>query len=117
MGIQTAIDGRISRDGRVRGKFLHRFANPGQFMRASGKFLPWLAASGLIVTATGLAWGLFFAPADWQATVTPSESCMSTSRYARGWHRPAIWGWRCAHSSLSSGDIRSRTWRLLRLVR
>ena len=66
VGIQTAIDGRISRDGRVRGKFLHRFANPGQFMRASGKFLPWLAASGLIVTATGLAWGLFFAPADWQ---------------------------------------------------
>ena len=66
VGIQTAIDGRISRDGRVRGKFLHRFANPGQFMRASGKFLPWLAASGLIVTAAGLAWGLFFAPADWQ---------------------------------------------------
>ena len=35
-------------------------------MRASGRFLPWLAVSGLIVTVAGLVWGLFFAPADWQ---------------------------------------------------
>ncbi len=28
--------------------------------------LPWLALAALLLTATGLVWGLFFAPADWQ---------------------------------------------------
>ncbi|HSU06826.1 MAG TPA: heme ABC transporter permease [Acetobacteraceae bacterium] len=45
---------------------LHRFANPGRFLRISGVVLPWLAAPGLVLTAIGLAWGLFFSPADWQ---------------------------------------------------
>ena len=45
---------------------LHRFANPGRFLRLSGALLPWLAVPGLLVTAAGLVWGLLFAPADWQ---------------------------------------------------
>jgi heme exporter protein C len=45
---------------------LHRFANPGRFLRLSGTVLPWLAIPGLLLTAIGLAWGLLFAPADWQ---------------------------------------------------
>jgi len=45
---------------------LHRFANPGRFLRLSGAVLPWLAAGGAVLTAVGLLWGLFFAPADWQ---------------------------------------------------
>jgi heme exporter protein C len=45
---------------------LHRFANPGYFLRVSGAVLPWLAVSGFILTVAGLVWGLFFAPADWQ---------------------------------------------------
>ena len=48
------------------GRSLHRFANPGRFLRLSGAVLPWLAAGGVGLTAVGLAWGLFFAPADWQ---------------------------------------------------
>ena len=43
-----------------------RMANPGRFLRLSGAMLPWLGATGGILTAIGLVWGLFFAPADWQ---------------------------------------------------
>ena len=53
-----------SRPGAGRG--LHRFANPGRFLRLSGAMLPWLAAGGVVLTGAGLVWGLFFAPADWQ---------------------------------------------------
>jgi len=45
---------------------LHRFANPGRFLRISGWVLPWLAIPALVLTLGGLAWGLFVAPADYQ---------------------------------------------------
>jgi heme exporter protein C len=51
---------------RSAGRNLHRFANPGRFLRISGAVLPWLAATALALIAVGLTWGLFFAPADWQ---------------------------------------------------
>ncbi len=49
-----------------RARNLHRFGNPGRFLRLSGKVLPWLAAIGASLTLIGLGWGLFYAPADWQ---------------------------------------------------
>ena len=48
------------------GSSLHRFANPGRFLRLSETVLPWLVVPAILLTATGLGWGLFFAPADWQ---------------------------------------------------
>ena len=45
---------------------LHRFANPGRFLRLSGAVLPWLAGAAVLVLGVGLAWGLLLAPADWQ---------------------------------------------------
>ena len=45
---------------------LHRFANPGQFLRLSGAVLPYLAVGALVLTAVGLGWGLFVSPADYQ---------------------------------------------------
>ncbi len=45
---------------------LHRFANPGRFLRLSGRVLPWLTAAALVVLAIGLPWALIFSPADWQ---------------------------------------------------
>ena len=44
------------------GRSLHRFANPGRFLRLSGAVLPWLAAGGAVFLAIGLVWGLFFCP-------------------------------------------------------
>ena len=64
--ISVMAEGKRQRNGGARHRFFHRFANPGQFMRLSGKLMPWLAGFGLIFTVIGLAWGLFFAPADWQ---------------------------------------------------
>ncbi len=48
------------------GRGLHRFANPGQFLRLAGAIQPWLTAAALLLLAVGLYWGLFVAPADWQ---------------------------------------------------
>jgi heme exporter protein C len=48
------------------GRSLHRFANPGRFLRISGRVLPFLAVPALVLTLGGLAWGLFVAPADYQ---------------------------------------------------
>ncbi len=45
---------------------LHLFANPGRFLRLSGRVLPPLTLLAAVLTVAGLAWGLFFAPADWQ---------------------------------------------------
>ncbi len=45
---------------------LHRFANPGRFLRISGRVLPFLSVAALLLTASGLGAGLFLAPADWQ---------------------------------------------------
>lgn len=48
------------------GRSLHRFANPGQFLRLSGALLPWVTVGALVLTTVGIVWGLFFSPADWQ---------------------------------------------------
>jgi len=48
------------------GTSLHRFANPGRFLRMSEVVLPWLIVPAVLLTVTGLGWGLFVAPADWQ---------------------------------------------------
>ena len=45
---------------------LHRFANPGRFLRLAGLVQPWLTVGGIVVTAVGLYWALFVSPADWQ---------------------------------------------------
>ena len=45
---------------------LHRFANPGRFLRLSGAVLPWLSGAALLLLGAGLGWGLFGAPADYQ---------------------------------------------------
>ncbi|HEY8016261.1 MAG TPA: heme ABC transporter permease CcmC, partial [Dongiaceae bacterium] len=45
---------------------MHRFANPGQFLRVSGALLPWVSAGAILCLATGLIWGFVFAPPDYQ---------------------------------------------------
>ncbi len=45
---------------------LHRFANPGRFLRLTDALLPWLVAAALLVLALGTAWALLWAPPDWQ---------------------------------------------------
>jgi heme exporter protein C len=45
---------------------MHRFANPGRFLRMAAALLPWSTAAAVLLIATGLVWGLIFAPPDYQ---------------------------------------------------
>ena len=45
---------------------MHRFANPGRFLRLSAALLPWVTAGAIVCLATGLIWGFVFAPPDYQ---------------------------------------------------
>jgi heme exporter protein C len=88
--------------GRNLGRSLHRFANPGRFLRLSGAVLPWLAAGGGVLTAFGLAWGLLFAPADWQ------QGDAVRIMYV---HVPAAWLASAGYVGLALCSVLSLVWR------
>jgi heme exporter protein C len=46
--------------------WLHKWGSPKWFYDMSGKCLPWLAAASTLLLTVGLAWGLAFAPPDYQ---------------------------------------------------
>ncbi len=84
------------------GRNLHRFANPGRFLRLSGKVLPWLAAAGVLLTAAGLVWGLVFAPADWQ------QGDAVRIMYV---HVPAAWLASAGYAAIAACSVVSLVWR------
>jgi heme exporter protein C len=88
--------------GRKPGRSLHRFANPGRFLRLSGAVLPWLAAGGAVLTSLGLIWGLFFAPADWQ------QGDAVRIMYV---HVPAAWLASAGYLGLAVCSVLSLVWR------
>ncbi|MHA1538397.1 MAG: heme ABC transporter permease [Alphaproteobacteria bacterium] len=51
---------------RKRGSSIHRFANPGRFVRLAGKLVPWFAGAGALAIGAGLYLSLFVAPPDYQ---------------------------------------------------
>lgn len=59
-------EGAVSVTAPAAPRSLHRFANPGRFLRASGRVLPYLAVLATALTLGGLGWGLLIAPPDWQ---------------------------------------------------
>jgi heme exporter protein C len=84
------------------GRNLHRFANPGRFLRLSGRVLPWLTAAGLVFTLAGLAWGLFIAPADWQ------QGDAVRIMYI---HVPSAWLASAGYAALAACGLASLVWR------
>ena len=81
---------------------LHRFANPGRFLRISGAALPWLAVPALVLTAIGLVWGLLFSPADWQ------QGDAVRIMYI---HVPAAWLASAGYFALAACSVASLVWR------
>ena len=81
---------------------LHRFANPGRFLRISGAALPWLAIPALVLTAIGLVWGLLFSPADWQ------QGDAVRIMYI---HVPAAWLASAGYFTLAACSVASLVWR------
>ncbi len=51
---------------RAPGRSLHRFANPGRFLRLADALLPWTGGSAAGCLLLGLVSALFLAPADYQ---------------------------------------------------
>ncbi len=81
---------------------LHRFANPGRFLRLAGAVLPWLTAGALALTAIGLVWGLLFSPADWQ------QGDAVRIMYV---HVPAAWLASAGYAALAACSVASLVWR------
>jgi heme exporter protein C len=83
-------------------KTLHRFANPGQFLRLSGVVLPWLFGSGGLLAMIGLIWGMFYAPDDWQ------QGDMVRIMYV---HVPFAWLASAGYFALAVCSFMSLVWR------
>jgi len=45
-------------------QWFYRLGSPRWFYQRSGQWLPWVSLAALLVLATGLVWGLAFAPED-----------------------------------------------------
>jgi heme exporter protein C len=84
------------------GSSLHRFANPGRFLRLAATIQPWLTAMAIILTAIGIGWGLFWAPADWQ------QGDAVRIMYI---HVPSAWLASAGYLSLALCSLFSLVWR------
>lgn len=84
------------------GRNLHRFANPGRFLRLTGVLLPYISVIGLILALAGLIWGLFFSPADWQ------QHDAVRIMYV---HVPAAWLASFGYAALAACSLASLVWR------
>ena len=80
----------------------HRFANPGQFLRLAARVTPPVAWAGGILTAAGLFWGLFIAPADWQ------QGNAVRIMYL---HVPSAWLASAGYMALAACAVASLVWR------
>ncbi|MFM7415851.1 MAG: cytochrome c biogenesis protein CcsA, partial [Alphaproteobacteria bacterium] len=81
---------------------LHRFANPGRFLRASAQVQVWLWVAAALVLGAGLVWGLFASPADWQQGETVRIMYV---------HVPMAWLAMGGYTSLAVASIMSLIWR------
>ena len=84
------------------GRSLHRFANPGRFLRLSARILPWLTVPALALTAAGFVWGLFFVQPDWQ------QGDAMRIMYV---HVPAAWMASAGYLTLAICSVLSLVWR------
>ena len=81
---------------------LHRFANPGQYLRIGSRLQPFLTWPAILVTAAGLTWGLFFSPADWQ------QGDAVRIMYV---HVPTAWLAMSGYAALAACSLASLIWR------
>ena len=65
-GARNAGPPRTAAPGRRSGGGLHRFANPGRFLRLADRLLPYVSVAAALAIGVGLYLGLFVAPPDYQ---------------------------------------------------
>ncbi len=81
---------------------LHRFANPGRFLRLAARVQPWLTWPALILTMIGVGWGFFFSPADYQ------QGDAVRIMYL---HVPCAWLSTAGYAGLAFASLLSLVWR------
>jgi heme exporter protein C len=81
---------------------MHRFANPGRFMRIAGALFPWTAVSCLLCFAIGLVLALAGSPADYQQGETVRIMYV---------HVPAAWLALLVYSFIAAASAAALIWR------
>jgi heme exporter protein C len=92
----------VAGPARSQGGSLHRFANPGRFLRLTGRVMPVLWLAALAVLGVGLAWGLVFSPADWQQGETVRIMYV---------HVPMAWLAMGGYTALAVASVMGLVWR------
>lgn len=87
--------------GRI-GPLLHRYANPGRYLRLGDKLQPFLLWPAVLLSLAGMAWGLLFSPADWQ------QGDAVRIMYV---HVPAAWLASLGYAALAVCGLLSLVWR------
>ncbi len=101
MDASTAITAQTSGPVAPR-RSLHRFANPGRFLRLAARVQPWLTVPALVLTLAGLGWGLFVSPADYQ------QGDAVRIMYI---HVPCAWLATAGYTGLAVASLMSLVWR------
>lgn len=81
---------------------LHRFANPGRFLRLAGVVQPFLTWPAVLLLGGGLLWGLFVSPPDWQ------QGDSVRIMYV---HVPSAWLASAGYAALALCGFSSLVWR------
>ncbi|MDY0881879.1 heme ABC transporter permease [Dongia soli] len=81
---------------------MHRFANPGRFLRLAHRLQPWLVTATVIAFAAGLYYALFHSPADYQQGETVRIMYI---------HVPAAWMALFAYCTIAFASACALIWR------
>lgn len=81
---------------------MHRFANPGRFLRLSDRLQPWLTSATVLAFAAGLYLALFDSPADYQQGETVRIMYI---------HVPAAWLAMFAYCLIAVASASALIWR------
>jgi heme exporter protein C len=81
---------------------MHRFANPGRFLRLADRLQPWLVTATVIAFAAGLYYALFQSPADYQQGETVRIMYI---------HVPAAWMALFAYCTIALASACALIWR------
>jgi len=85
-----------------RRRSLHRFANPGRFLRIAAGLQPFLTWPAILITGAALYWGLFVSPADYQ------QGDAVRIMYI---HVPAAWLATAGYTGLAIASFTALVWR------
>ena len=94
--------GPATRHVPARVPLVHRYANPGRFLRGTGGLMRWLWILSGAVLAVGVTWALVVSPVDWQQGHTVRILYV---------HVPMAWLAMAGYAGLAGLSVASLVWR------